>query len=418
MKISNDKKMKLTKEIYRQLFAPFSGLIWLLAFFVFFPYMLKFSIDHLNSILIFFSLLLGLLLISEIFFRIAYKIKYQRHYLIPPRIPFEKFFIEPHPYIPYTNKRNFTISGGRADYDLHKGIFFFGEYQTNNYGFSNGIDGGRDVIVPKPNGIIRVNCIGASTTGNYIEHEGISYSYPIELENILNSESDYPVEVNNFGQGGYNSADLVVRFMLQIVDTLPDIVIIYHAYNDIRAYLTPGFEPDYSHARYNLAETYWKFSLASKVPLTPFGLINFLIGRLLPIDHRNVLLDQVSKGSIDESMDSSKGLETYKRNLQYIIDICKSRGIQVILSTYCHFLHNSIKAEPLSQLYGKIVTEENKVMRSLATKNDLFLVDNASVVPQDEKYFVDSIHFTPLGMKLIAKNFASAVLDHLSKKRR
>ena len=37
------------------------------------------------------------------------------------------------------------------------------------------------------------------------------------------------------------------------------------------------------------------------------------------------------------------------------------------------------------------------------------LVDNAVLVPDDERYFVDSVHFTPEGMKMIAGNIAEAV---------
>ncbi len=48
-------------------------------------------------------------------------------------------------------------------------------------------------------------------------------------------------------------------------------------------------------------------------------------------------------------------------------------------------------------------------MRELANTNNLILVDNAALVPQEEEFFVDSIHFTPEGMRLIATNVAQAV---------
>ena len=48
-------------------------------------------------------------------------------------------------------------------------------------------------------------------------------------------------------------------------------------------------------------------------------------------------------------------------------------------------------------------------MIDLAQSNKLKLVDNYSLVPQNEKYFVDSIHFSPEGMKLVAKNIAEVI---------
>ena len=387
--------------------APFSGIIWFFSVFFIFPVVL--AIAYGNAI-IFFTLAIVLLLGAETFFRLAYRFYTGGAYHPFPRVPFERLYVEPHPYIPYVMKRNFvTEKGGPATYPLHKGRFFFGQYRTNNLGFSNGIKGDRDVLIPKPNGLFRINCIGASTTANYIECNGQTFSYPMELESILKSSIAMPVEVNNCAQGGYNSADIMVRFALQVLDTKPDVVVIYHAYNDIRAYLTPGFESDYSHVRRNLGENYWKFAFAAKIPYIPIYFLNFLINEWLPGNIRNSLLDQVTKGRLDTSLDPSFGLSVYQKNLQNIIDICHCNGIQVVLSTYCHFLHDAIKDEPLHQLYGRIVKEENEIIRYLAIKNSLKLVDNAALVPLVERYFVDSVHFTPEGMHLIASNIAGAI---------
>ena len=50
-------------------------------------------------------------------------------------------------------------------------------------------------------------------------------------------------------------------------------------------------------------------------------------------------------------------------------------------------------------------------MFDLARINKLKLVDNYSLIPQDKKYFVDSVHFSPAGMQLVAKNIADVMLD-------
>ena len=82
------------------------------------------------------------------------------------------------------------------------------------------------MLTPKPKGLVRINCIGASTTGNYIVENDKKYSYPLELEKILKSKLSKRIEVNNCGQGGYNSADILARTIFQILDTKPDIMII------------------------------------------------------------------------------------------------------------------------------------------------------------------------------------------------
>lgn len=400
--------------LLRSLRSPVSGIIWVISTFIVVPviFALVYGEGVGGKAMTFFVLAMTLLLGAELFFRLGYRFYAGLPYQLFPRLPFENIYVEPHPYIPFVNKRNFmTEKGGPATYPLHKGQFFFGQYITNNLGFANGPKGNRDIAIPKPDGLFRINCIGASTTGNYIEFNGQAFSYPMELESILNAAMAVPVEVNNCGQGGYNSADIMVRFALQVIDTQPDVVVIYHAYNDIRGYLTAGFESDYSHVRRNLGESYWKFALAAKIPYIPVKFLNFLVNQWLPGNIRNSLLDQVTKGSFDPGLDPASGLSTYQRNLQHIIDLCRSNGIQVVLSTYCHFLHDAIKDEPLHQLYGRIVKEENAIMRHLAEKNELKLVDNAVLVPHDESYFVDSVHFTPKGMRLIASNIAEVIRE-------
>ena len=413
MMIDVNKVMRsLLRRFLGALRSPGSGIIWALSIFIVSPATLAlvYGDSISGKVMIFIVLAMAMLLGAEALFRLGYRFYVGSPYQPFPRLIFENLYVEPHPYIPFVNKRNFTTEkGGPATYPLHRGQFFFGQYTTNNLGFANGPTGNRDIATLKPDGLLRINCIGASTTGNYIEFNGLAFSYPMELENILKSTMAVPVEVNNCGQGGYNSADIMVRFALQVIDTQPDIVVIYHAYNDIRAYLTPGFESDYSHVRRNLGENYWKFALAAKIPYIPLKFLNFLVNQWLPGSIRNSLLDQVTKGSFDPSLDPSIGLCAYQRNLQHIIDLCRCNSIQVILSTYCHFLHDAIKDEPLHLLYGRIVKEENEVMRRLADKNELKLVDNAVLVPHDERYFVDSVHFTPEGMRLIASNIAAVI---------
>lgn len=367
-----------------------------------------------NKTIIFIVTLIILCVSVEIAFRLVWRLFFGEPYVQIQKIPFDDLSVEPHPYIPYVNKKNSnTPKATDATYPLHKGKYKFAQLRTNSLGFANGPKGNRDILVPKPEDLIRINCIGASTTMNYISCNEEDFSYPMELEKMLKSRLDVPLEVNNCGMGGYNSADIFVSFALSIIDTAPDFIILYHAYNDVRAYLTPGFSSDYSHCRQNLAANYWKYKIGAKIPQLKSKFLNYVVNRIFPINPRHSLLDSISKGTIDIQQDPSIGLRTYERNLQHIIDICSRNGIHVVLSTYAHFLYDAIKDEPLHQLYGCIVKQENEIMRGLAKKNDLLLVDNAALMPHDERFFVDSIHFTPEGMKRIALNFAEVLIPAL-----
>tara|TARA_B100000519_G_C14255660_1_gene444876 strand:+ start:2836 stop:4032 length:1197 start_codon:yes stop_codon:yes gene_type:complete len=350
-------------------------------------------------------------ILFEFLFRFFYKIYNGKYYELIVKPPFDKIYVESHPYFPYVYKKNFQgPPSQKLGYPLHPNMLS-AELTTNNFCFYNGTNGDRDIIIPKPDKLLRINCLGASTTGNYISVENNNYSYPLELEKILQSKLPGDIEVNNCGMGGYNSADILVRFALQIIDTEPDYIIIYHAYNDINSYLTANFSTDYSHSRKNFGEVYTRLHIASKIPDIKLKFYNFLINKLFPaFTVKNNLISAVSKGRYNSNNDFSLGLKVFERNLQSIIALCSSNNIKVILSTYCFYLHEQIKNDPTHLLFNKIVTKENVIIKKLSEKNNLKLVDSASLIPRDDSYFVDSVHFTPKGMKLLAKCISDVIV--------
>ncbi len=385
----------------------------LIFFFIFIPLVISnwFGNSSLEKIIYFFITFSIFSFLAEFSFLFLYRLTTGNSYQFVKKIDFKKIAYEPHPYLPFILKKKLKRVHGASptNYPLNKHLSF-PQLTSNNMGHYNGDYGDRDVLTPKPKDLIRINCLGGSTTGNYIKTDEKNYSYPLELERILSKKVDKNVEVNNFGQGGYNSADLLVRFALQNIDTKPDYIIIYHAYNDIRAYLTPGFSSDYFHSRKNLGEVYWKYYLGSKLPNIPISFLNYLINKyLFPLKERTTILEVIEKKELDPKQNYSKGLLTYERNIQHIIDLCKNNNIKVILGTFCFYLYSDIKNDPLHKLYQKIVSEENEVIKKLATKNNLTLVDCSKIIPREDSYFVDSSHFTPKGMSLLAKSFADKI---------
>jgi lysophospholipase L1-like esterase len=383
-----------------------NGVLLLICYLIVLPYLIGYylgdnSIERIKICLYTFIIIV---FITEILFRFFYRLYFGESYIFNKKIPIDKLYVEPHPYLPYIYKKHFRgPSPEKLNYPLHPDLYS-ADLTTNNYRFNNGPNGDRNIVLPKPKNLVRINCIGASTTGNYIGIDNNNYSYPLELEKILRSKFNGNLEVNNCGMGGYNSADILIRFLLQTIDTDPDYIIIYHAYNDIESYLTPGFYSDYSHSRRSLGEVYWKFIVGTKIPDIPLKFINCIKNQWFPgFNVRYSLLRMVSKGTIDPTKDFSKGLKTYQRNLQNIINVCLMEGISVTLCTYCHYMHEKIKEDPLHLLYNKIVLQENEIMKKLAIKNNLKLVDCYSLVPREDSNFVDSIHFTPKGMNLLAK---------------
>ena len=49
-------------------------------------------------------------------------------------------------------------------------------------------------------------------------------------------------------------------------------------------------------------------------------------------------------------------------------------------------------------------------MKELSKKFKCDFVNQDNLIPKSKKYFVDSIHFTPSGMKELSKNFGKVIL--------
>lgn len=361
---------------------------------------------------------LGYLLAAEILFRVVYGLRCGQMPERFKRIPFDQLHVEPHPYMPYAYKRDFKPRGGlrnsdEADYPLHKGRFQFARPSFNNYRLHNGPDGQRDIAVPKPEGVYRIVCLGGSTTGNYIMENGALYSYPSELEKELNRRlPDAGVEVVNGGVGGRTSAELLIHFLLSLIDTEPDAIVLYHAYNDIGPSLTPGFQSDYSHARKNLGESYTLYRLRAMFPDLPSALYTYVLNSLFPGNLSNSLLTAVTAEEPDMA-GKFQGLSTYKRNLKHVIDICKARGIKVFCATYCQHLYPEIEDSPMHLKCRDGLALENGALKELAEEEDLTFIDTAAAMPADIDYYVDSVHLTPLGMQTLAKNLANGIIPEL-----
>jgi lysophospholipase L1-like esterase len=355
------------------------------------------------------------LLVTDLGFRAAYRFHLKRPYQMVPKVPFSKIIVEPHPYMPYVNKAGVTNpKRQQAHYLLNPGKYWVPQLRTNNYRYCNGPAGDRDIAIPKPPGLIRINCFGASTTGNYLESENVIYSYPLELERTLRQKFfGLNIEVNNCGVGGRTTAEILIDFLLSAIDTSPDIIVLYHAYNDLQPSLTPGFSSDYSHAKRNLGETYHLYHRYSKIPALPLSLYNMFVNKLFLSNVIYSLLQAISKGEVDLNLDF-QGLATYERNIEHLINICKTNNIYVVCSTFCYYLYDDVKDSVRHLKYYSGVIEENAVMTDLCHKHDIPLIDNFNLIPREEKYFMDTIHFTPEGMTLVAENISKPIIEYLA----
>lgn len=383
-------------------------------------YLVYFVILILLSIGVFFyisssGVALAFVILMATLFELGFRYGYKRFYGkgLPEKFPIsgKDIPIEEHPYLPWVYKKNYSPPENKKIYEEDRQGFMLGGFKTNNLRHVNGYDGGRDVLIPKPEGMYRILCLGDSTTCNYVRTtNNLFTSWPLKLEEELKGINKN-IEVNNCGQGGYNTNEILIKFLIDSVDTNPDMVILYHAFVNIRGYLTDNFERDFYHFRRTMSSTYpQKLRIASYIPTLGLWSLRFLVGEYL--SYFNIKEDhirQINRNDIINRDKEPEGLEIFERNIENLIHICKGRNIQLVLSTYCYNLYDAIKDSPIHIKFRDTVQKENQIIRHLASKYSLPLVENQTLVSHDERHFIDEVHPTELGMEAMARNFYKTI---------
>ena len=356
----------------------------------------------------------------EAFFRLFWRFTHSgRPYVMKSWVDLDRFTLEPHPYLPYVYKKNSFLNeiADNKSAARDRKYTFYGVH-TNSMRCVNGYDGDREIQVPKPEGLIRISCLGDSTTASYINYQGRHYNYALELERILQERfSAQRVEVNNFGTGGYNSVDLLVRFLLTVYDTKPDIVFIYSAFADLAMAFSPGFDPDFSHYKRNM-EGFWRdYQKASRLPRLPLKAYNYLVSFMNSgVMHIQDDTQFISSKSFPDFTKRYVRLDSFERNLEHIIKVCKASGIHVVLSTYVYRIPEVKNIPGFRNYLKEAMNEANEIIRGLADRHGMGLVDNARCFPHDPEHLVDRVHLSHTGTQLFAKNISVPISEFIERK--
>lgn len=360
----------------------------------------------------------GVLLVVEMVFRLVYRSRHGREYHVTNRTLWSESYIIAHPFLTFAYRRGATVKAKQSlPYPLHPNRFwsFREPLRLNNLGHF-----GKDVGA-KQNDVLRVACLGASTTANNIADEERDYSYPGLLEEYLNeSLASQPMgqwkeaEVMNCGIGGWVSADIMNNFFLNILPQKPDVVIVYHGFNDLQLHLMEGFQPDYAHARHNVGEFLHAIKRAYWIPQFRFWhSYEWLRDSIFGTGSiRNDLLYLIHDQEPDPKSDF-EDLKVEQEMFRNIAVVCKHHGIRVILSSMALY---RFRDEELFNKLADGVLLENINMRALAQELEVEFVDQAALVPREDEYFVDGVHFAPSGMEVLAKNFHEAILEPMRAK--
>ena len=240
------------------------------------------------------------------------------------------------------------------------------------------------------------------------------------------------VTVINAAVPGFDTAQSIANLALRVMPFSPDIVIIYHGYNDLKV-IRPGVEllPDYTHVHarpYGLHERQpWYLRAANK----SMGFVRA----------RNSYREfQQHKANIDSLAGTNRldavpaaAARQFEHNVRMLIGLAKAGGAEVILSSFAtlHDLDALLAGGGLPA--SKRAREElvatmsftsglslqgifsglkqyNEILGKLARTEHTGWVDNAALVAHSDENFVDRVHFTAQGARRVAENMLPEVL--------
>jgi lysophospholipase L1-like esterase len=316
---------------------------------------------------------------------------------------------EPRNYTGYAPAPQFRMAQNRGD----------------NHGF-------REDKAPPLNagGRTRIVCMGGSTTfGSWLT---AAQAYPAQLSaELLAQERD--VQVFNAGAEGYSSYESLITYAFRSSAADPDIVIIYHAINDLFARIV--WPPEhYTSDNMGLRAPYFEEStfilltnhcMALRIPLIALGLmdpVHDVYGVFAPRAHtwrifdwakalvrgKPALFDGVSLKDVL----AANSPDHFEANLRHLIAMIRADGAQPVLVTFVHLpLHPTLFLLSSKEFQAGL-EEMNEVVRKVARETESPLFDAVTVYPREEANFVkdEGIHFSAEGAMVMGRLVADFLI--------
>jgi lysophospholipase L1-like esterase len=267
------------------------------------------------------------------------------------------------------------------------------------------------------NNIVSIIAIGGSTTEcAYLDD---SKTWTALLSTQL--QHNFPnVWLNNAGLAGHSTFGHILLLKEHIIPLHPKYVLLLVGANDIRREKSDdnGFRTFLSnHSElYNVAVNIGRSRDAYERNLTDTY-----------IDPKKSQTLRLSDSSINDYLaNENKWVTAYEQRLQSILDLCIENNIQPVLITQPSLVGKGIdpptgvsledikiKETENGKLWWMMLERYNEGTRTVAAKNDIPLIDLATLMPKSSEYFYDLVHFTNAGSEKTAEIIEQSLIQKL-----
>lgn len=318
--------------------------------------------------------------------------------------------------------------GGGIDYEPYTVLILKPDFpfKIHNIDYTSNSMGLRapEISMQKPAGVFRIVILGGSTVEG-----GFNEDWTISRYLQKHIEKKYPnAQVINGGVLGYSSKNELMLLITKIVALQPDMVVVFDGRNDIYYSALPGWkkwlEPDYAEHKQALqslvnyptgymllAHTAKHFVKKSSLIKTVF---RWLTRSGYSVYPRDIKIQQA-------------GVDAYLDNLQLIKVVLEAKGILGLIAFqptlgYCKDMLTDYERSVMDYLSRVEKTDWLLQIKShwpIIGRQISLLPPSAHVRFYDmscvfsntkETAYIDSVHYVPLGSRIIAANLANVIV--------
>jgi hypothetical protein len=301
------------------------------------------------------------------------------------------------------------------------------QLHTNAAGFR-----GEPITREKPPGAFRVFVMGGSAV--FCLRTPYEKTHVFLLQQRLREQ--FPerfIEVQNAGADWHTTQHSLIKYLIQIRDYQPDLVVLWHGINDLVRSFSPEafahgpFAPDYSHY-------FGATSRAIKEGAErPRGREPILRIRLYLID---AMRSAIHGPEEDEGparvveVERFQSLPSFRRNLELLIEALERDGVGLILASQPSLYSEHPSPEQQQVIYfprvfcreqGRVPSVRsmargmaafNRATEEIARAHGVGFVDLAAAIPKDLKHMLDDVHYTEQGNQRVAATIFAHIVDN------
>lgn len=298
----------------------------------------------------------------------------------------------------------------------------------NSWGFR-----GEEIEMTKPLHTYRIFVIGGSTV--FSSRVGFEQSWPRLVEKELRRlHPALNIEVQNAGMHWHTSQHSLMKFLFNIQDFDPDLVIVFHAINDLyrsclsERWTNGPFRNDYSHYLGPVApmvREYFKQTDAPRI-LTLVRISEFL-RRHWFADLRHSPTREPAAGLAEVSVNDWPSLRVFERNMNSMAVLAESLGVELIMASQAYLYRDDLSEIERKHLWFpakmcgihgtqpdissmiRAMEAFNETSKRVADSNNVAFVDLEKSVPKSLEYLIDDVHLTEAGNRVVAEQIVGEI---------